>query len=321
MRLKIHGFHDGHACGYYRLMIPLEVLSRQGHDVTTSYGWDDAAYDATVVVGQRVSRAEALGQWRRLRPGRRLVFETDDDVWSIDPSNYAAHLAHDASTLDAIEQAIAISHMVTVSTEPLAEVARKFHDNVVVLPNHIEPALLEMQRPRRERVTVGYAGGDSHVRDLGMVASELTRFFSRNPHVDFHTIGTDYRGVLGLPGRFTLWSADIFDYYRTIDFDIGIAPLVSSVFNESKSHIKALEYAALGIPTVASDEPPYRDFVIDGVTGYLVKSQHEWGSRLYALANDADMREEMGAAAKEVARKWTVDRGAQLWLDAYQSLL
>ena len=66
---------------------------------------------------------------------------------------------------------------------------------------------------------------------------------------------------------------------------------------------------------------PYRDFVIDGVTGYLVRHEHEWFKRLRELANDAAMREEMGAKAKENARSWTIDHGWKLWAAAYEGLL
>lgn len=318
--MKVWGFHDGHACGYYRVLLPFDALNAAGHDTGVSWGWDDQAEQAPIVVGQRVSKTDALPIWRRLRARHKLVFETDDDVWSIDPTNLGAYAAHGLSTLDATEQAVRVAHMVTVSTEPLAEVLRKHHDNVVVLPNHIDGALLELERPRRDRVTVGWAGGDSHLRDMAVLASHLRRFLGRNPHVEFHNLGTDFRGVLKIPGRFTGWQANIWDYYRTIDFDIGVAPLADLPFNRSKSAIKALEYAALGIPVVASDSEPYRPFVLDGTTGFLVRKEHEWGRRLYELANDEAMRTEMGAKAKAHAATWTIQNGWPLWQAAYEQL-
>lgn len=314
------GFHDGHACGAYRILAPFAEMDAAGHRVATHCGWTEEARDYHVIVGQRISRMHALPIWRRLRLKHRLVYETDDDLWSIDPTNFEAISGHTLDVIDATEQAIAAAHLVTVSTEPLAEVLRKFHDNVVVLPNHIDAELLKVERPRRDRVTVGWAGGGSHLRDIAMVAPRLRRFFERNPRVDFHTIGTDYRVAMRLPGRHTDWNPDIAAYYRTIDFDIGLAPLVDSVFNRSKSAIKALEYAALGIPVIASDLEPYRAFVQDGVTGYLVRDDHEWTKRLFELANDAAMREEMGAAAKRAAAGWTIQDGYRRWVDAYRSL-
>jgi glycosyltransferase involved in cell wall biosynthesis len=307
--------------GQYRILLPFDAMAANGHDMGTSCGWDDRAREYPIIVGQRVGKMEALPLWRRLRPNHRLVYETDDDVWSIDPSNMGAYLAHTSVTLDATEQAIATAHMVTVSTEPLAAVLRKHHDNVHVLPNHIDGRLLDVQRPRRDKLTVGWAGGDSHLRDLAMVAPHLRRFLSRNPHAEFHNIGTDFTRVCAIPGRVTPWQASMWDYYRVIDFDVGLAPLVDTTFNASKSAIKALEYSALGIPVIASDVEPYRAFVLDGVTGFLVRHEHEWGARLYELTTDVALREQMGHNAKELAARHTIQTGWRLWRDAYQTLI
>lgn len=307
--------------GYYRLLLPLREMEAAGHQVDANHGYHDRCEAHRIIVGQRVGKPEALPIWRRLAAKHKLVYETDDDVFTIDSWNVGAHMAHTPEVIDSVEFAAAAAHMVTVSTEPLAEVMRRYNDNVVVLPNHIDGALLGIERPRRDRVTVGWAGGDSHLRDFEMVAPELRRFLGRNPDVDFHNIGTNYLKPMKLPGRHTPWVADIFDYYRAIDFDIGIAPLADMAFNRSKSHIKALEYAALGIPVIASDVEPYRDFVVDGVTGWLVRHEHEWGKRLYELSHDAAMRNEMGAAAKKRARGWTIQDGWTKWADAYRTLM
>lgn len=319
--LSVFGFHDGHACGYYRVLMPFVQLDANGHKVAVNHGFHEACADYRIIVGQRVGKPEALPIWRRLAARHRLVYETDDDVFTIDPSNSMAYLTHSPEIIDAVEFAASAAHMVTVSTEPLAEVMRRYNDNVVVLPNHIDAALLDIERPRRDRVAVGWAGGDSHIRDFDLIAAQLRRFLERNPAVDFHNIGTSYLRPFKLPGRHTDWSADVFDFYRSIDFDIGLAPLADTVFNRSKSHNKALEYGALGIPTIASDSEPYRDFVVDGVTGWLVRQPHEWGKRLYELANDADMRAEMGAAAKARAAEWTIQAGWTRWEAAYRSLM
>lgn len=318
--MKIFGFHDGHACGRYRILLPFDQLDRGGHDVDVNHGYHERCEDYRIIVGQRVGKPEALPIWRRMKARHALVYETDDDVFTIDPTNAAAYLTHSAEVIDAVEFAATAADMVTVSTEPLAAVMRRFNDNVVVLPNHIEAALLDVARPHRERVTVGWAGGDSHLVDFAAAADQLRRFLNRNPHVDFHNIGTSYLRVVNLPGRHTAWSPDMWDYYRSIDFDIGIAPLADTVFNRSKSAIKAMEYAALGIPVIASDVEPYRNFVIDGVTGYLIRRDHEWAARLRELVNDEPMRTEMGAKAKEQAANWTIEKGWRLWETAYGSL-
>lgn len=319
--MKVFAYEDGTACGYYRIRLPFDAMKSHGLDA--SYATLGEAPPGSIIVGQRVGSPGLSVPWLKLWRDHRIVWETDDDLWAVNALNRRAVRHFTPEVLDALEQVARIAHMVTVSTEPLADVMRRFNDHVVVLPNHVDDRLLDIERPRRDRVTVGWAGGDSHHVDWLHVAPTVRRFIARNPSVDLHTIGANYQIAARIPkaqSRHTGWSANLFDYYRSIDFDIGIAPLAPIEFNRSKSHIKALEYAALGIPVIASDREPYRDFVVDGVTGFLVRHPHEWERRLRDLVNDEAMRTEMGAAAKRRAHQFAIGKGWSLWADAYRSL-
>ncbi len=326
--MRIHIFHDNAACAKIRLLMQAEQLRLHGHQVTASFGWseddtqNDDARAAEILVGQRLSRLSGAALWRRLSLGRKLVYELDDDFWHIDPSNLGAYLTHDLSAQFAMETIIQQSDLVTVSTEPLAEIVRAHNPNVVVLPNHIDGRMLDLVRPRREgKIVVGWAGGDSHVRDLALVIPTLRRLLNQNPEVELHTIGADFLSLFKIPGRHTPWQENLFDLYRAMDFDIAIAPLTNTTFNVSKSGIKALEAMALSVPVVASDLEPYRGIVEDGVTGFLVRERHKWIGRLRDLVNDKALREAMGRAGKLAASEMTIQRGWKLWEGAYASLL
>lgn len=335
--MKIHAFHDGAACGKIRICMPGELLRDEGgHQVTMSHGWtngmrltkeetadyrNENALTAELLVAQRIARMDGTALWRRLKPGRKLVYEIDDDLWNIDPSNLGAYLKHDAAAKDASEMAIMASDLVTVSTEPLAEVVRKYNSNVAVLPNCIHGQILEMTRTRREKVVVGWAGGDSHLRDLALIMPTLKRLGHQNSNVEFHTIGADFLSLFKVKGRHTPWQANLLDLYHAMDFDVALAPLTDTVFNRSKSGIKAMEAMALGIPVIASDLEPYRGIVVHGVTGFLVSQRHQWMGYLRELTGDSDLREKMGQAGREAARSMTIQAGWKRWEDAYTGVL
>lgn len=320
--MRIFGFHDQSGCGQYRVIMPLHALERHGHEIKLQLGGTgEAAQGFQVVIGQRMDKHDALPIWRRLKAASRLVYEIDDDVFSVDTVNWMAHRVYSkALPQDTVIHAAEVADLVTVTTEPLAEVMRQFNPNVAVLPNHVPTEILELERPRRDKLVVGWAGGASHAADIAMIAAQVRRFLDRTPS-ELHLIGTDYSETFRRPARFTKWDPDLMAYYRNVDFDIGLCPLTGTKFDASKSHIKALECAALGIPVIASDVEAYRDFVIDGVTGFLVKREHEWFKRLTELANDPDLRESMGAKAKEHAAAWTIEKGWNLWEQAYRGLL
>ena len=320
--------HDHSGCGYYRIRLPMEQLAKHGHDVKTAVGYDVVPSDAAqwpLIVGQRVDKHAALPAWRRFRARSKLVYEIDDDVFNVEQYNWQAYGVYSRGEVqDAVAHAAEVANLVTVTCQPLAEVMQKHSENVVILPNFIPEFAIDLPRPRRERPVAGWGGGASHGRDIGLIAQPLRRFLDRHPEWDARLMGTDYRPTIKHPRcGFTPWvdiTKDDRAYYRAIDFDIGLAPLVPSVFSQSKSYIKALEYAARGIPVIASDVAPYRDFVLHGVTGFLVKRDHEWLKYLEELTDPA-LRQEMGDKAREHARGYTIEANWQRWADAYGGLL
>lgn len=325
--MKIKGFarqFDGG--GYYRIRLPLDELAQHGHETS----WEAARSDigaggADIVVGQLIGGmnypAVIHSWWRKLFKDAKLVYELDDNPFAVECHNPAVLAYGSKVAQDSIAHCIEIAALVTASTEPLAQEMRKYNPNVVVLKNRIDEQLLTMERPKREKLTIGWAGGASHREDLKICAHSLRKTLDHHPDVEAHFIGPDFTDLIRRPMRHTPWCQTTTDYYKLIDFDIGLAPLLPSVFTRSKSHIKALEYAALGIPVLASDVEPYRDFVIDGVTGWLVRYDHEWAKRLRELINDHAMREEMGRNAKKLAADWTIQTGWREWESAYSSVL
>lgn len=329
----LHGIHDSQSpqdpipsgCGYYRVTLPLDQLEKHGWKITYQAGTPPPySAQADILLGQRLDRGDVLGVWRRLSLRHKLAYEIDDDIFRIDPVNWLAYRVYaQGDVQDAVAHCMEVASLVTTTTEPLAEVLREFNDNVVVLPNFVPEAMLSMERPRRDKLTIGWTGGASHGYDVRVCAPAVRAFLDWDcKNAQLHVQGTDFRGTFGhLNARHTAWARRPQDYYGLLDFDIGLAPLADTGFNRSKSYIKALEYAALGIPVIATDMEPYRDFIIDGVTGFLVRKEKEWRDRLKLLAGDADFREAMGAKAREHARNYTIEGNWQLWDQAYRSLL
>lgn len=319
--------------GYYRIRQPLDELANHGHETSCEMSRSDVKADGVdIMVGQFIgghgiqldsSITDVVlvhRWWRRLVRECKLVYELDDDPFEVEPHNPYYSYYMNPVAFDSIRHCIEVAHLVTVSTPALADRMRVYNPNIVVLQNRVDESLLTMQRPVRDKVTIGWAGSLSHLDDIKECAHGLRKTLDHND-VEAHFIGSDFRSLINRPIRFTDWCSKTTDYYELIDFDIGLAPLRSTRFVETKSHIKALEYAALGIPVIASEAAPYRDFVIDGVTGFLVRHEHEWGVRLRELVNDEAMRQEMGVKARELASQWTIQQGWSEWESAYEGIL
>lgn len=335
--MRIFAGHDGGSgCAWYRVFLPMEQLQAHGYDVTMASA-DTEKHRGSgitarsmeghdVIVAQRFNKPTGVHVYREARtPYNRLVYELDDDIFSVQPDNFQAyHFWQRADIIDAAIHAMEISDVVTCSTEPLAEVLREHNPNVVVIPNHIPGWVCDAERNRRARPSVGWAGAASHGADVGLIASPVRRFLKRFPGWDLRLNGTDYRPTFKVErAHFAKWVPVVDEpekFYLSPDWDIGLAPVVANTFNASKSCLKALEYGALGIPTIASDFHPYRDYIKHGETGFLVKRDHEWLSYMSELASDDGLREKMGAAAREQARQFTIENGWTRWAQVYEGL-
>ena len=311
--------------GYHRFYLPFQHLRANSRHIYglpapgTKVPNPTAAdmEDIDVLVMQRPAFQHGSRQFDRLAGHVSLVLETDDDMLTVESSNLG-HFAADPRARESVEYCLRRADLVTVSTPYLANLYEPFSSSIRVLPNYVKAGLLDMPRKRRERVTVGWQGGTSHLIDLCAVQDPLREVLDAHPEVDMHWIGWDMSPLVRRPCRFTPWHDDVGDYYKAVDFDIAIAPLADVPFNRAKSHLKALDAAARGIPIIATDMEPYRDFVRDGETGYLVSSEGEWVKRLTDLIHDEAAREEMGAAAYEVAKAYTMQGNWRKWEQCYE---
>jgi glycosyltransferase involved in cell wall biosynthesis len=292
------------------------------------------ADDVDVVVSQRASEYRGLGLWRRWgsTPWRRTVYENDDDVFSITPENSAAYEAHKEGTevREAVLRYCTTANLVTTTSPHLGDRFREMLGSrvpVEVLPNYVPGWVLDVPRDTPDRrLRIGWAGGGSHARDIHTATPSVRRFMKRFPEWDLYVNGVDYRDKFKCPPdrSFHVPWIHVTDepevYYRAIDFDIGICPLLSTQFSRSKSWVKALEYFSRGIPVVASDVEPYRRFIDHGVNGFLCRTDHEWLKYLSLLGSDEELRVTMGEAAKAKARENTIETHYAEWVNAYRML-
>lgn len=106
---------------------------------------------------------------------------------------------------------------------------------------------------------------------------------------------------------------------------LSVAPLRACSRNVEQgcAPLKVLESLAAGVPVVASDLPPVREIVTDGVEGRLVAPDRpaELARAIRVLLHFPAVRARMAAAARERAsRDFTWDRSLALLRGVYRSL-
>ena len=96
--------------------------------------------------------------------------------------------------------------------------------------------------------------------------------------------------------------------------DIGILPYATSPYNEERFPIKVLEYAACGLPIVATDTQVHKELLDSKFTLFYVEDNPDsLGNAILKLTNDEFLYDSMVHAAQDFASKFKYDfRARQL---------
>lgn len=328
---------DESGCGTYRCKLPAQALQTRGH--TTTYStimpaeYQDNQNLVDIIIAQRTCNPAASTWWQKTarkedRP--LLVFEVDDDLWHVDPSNRHAYAWYGQPGIQqALVENIRVADAVTVTTEPLADVVSQWNDSVHVVPNQVPAWMLDHQRPvDTDLVTIGWRGSDTHSRDFGELAKPLRRFLqhpTNRDRVEFHAMGANYTARVATRHgrtRWTGWHPDVDDFLRGIDFDVAVIPLRDSVFNASKSELALLEMSALGIPAVVSPVGPYARMAGQVPGLRLAATAGAWEQHLADLTDETPgQRAQTASRLRAWAASRTYEGNAWRWEHTYQAAL
>lgn len=293
-QLRLFGWHaDYSGCYYYRTKWPMEQMRDRGHDVrmgTTSRASDNGYMH----ILQRSTNIEAARKLYAIHErGVPWMYDVDDAIWALTPDNPGAEHFWKPEVQRIIQWTMEAAPMVTVSTEPLAEMVRERyrrhagHDDatVIVIPNSLPERLSKPLPGEREHV-VFWRGSPTHSKDIEVIRPAMRAAEKAGARVVL--AGADYRRELGLSNAEMLgWVNNTEDYIekvRELRPTIQLIPLMPNEFNRAKSQVALLEARAVGAIPMVADFEPYQPWVTDGVDGFLLRrNEWAWKKRLEEL--------------------------------------
>jgi glycosyltransferase involved in cell wall biosynthesis len=317
-------------CHWYRIREPLRGLAGLGHSTEFGAHLDEQVVSRNETILTHILHNEdGLTAWRLLAGEKqhRLVYDIDDNIWSYEEgTEHAAYWTRERQEL--AEECIRLSHLVTTPSRVIGDMIAyrlNLNTNVAVLPNYVPAWMLHLPRTPPDTFTVSYQGAPQriHQSDLDTIQVELFEFMRLCPDARLKFYGQPAPLEGGGPFNdridFVPWSPDVPEYYRSLAHTtIGIGPLRRSPFTAAKSGLRAVEFAALGIPAVLSDAPPYRGTVAHRETGYLVSNPRDWRKYLIKLYRSNDLVTRLGTQARRLAAGWTTEANAWQWEHAYE---
>jgi glycosyltransferase involved in cell wall biosynthesis len=308
------------ANAYYRAIYPVKAMERRGHQIVAPPDGQGA------VDPHRLLGCDVVHIYRRcdeptrrvlaelVRNGTPLTYDNDDDFTAVPKE------APEYRKLGGLEgqrgfarsvRAAKLASVFTTTNERLAEKYRRAGvERTEAIGNYLAPEALR-PRHRHDDVVIGWVAGGEHRADVARIpiAGALERLIADHHNVRVECIGVDLR----LPERYR-HDAEL--HFRELPdriggFDIGIAPLADIPMNRMRSDIKLKEYAASGVPWLASPVGPYVGMG-EGQGGRLV-SDDGWFEALDELVTNELERERLAGNAAAWARSQTIEAVADRW--------
>ena len=226
-----------------------------------------------------------------------IVFDFDDAVFVSyrSPSNgYLSYLKFASKT----KTICRIASHVMVGNPYLAEYARQVNDRVTVIPTTIDTEKYRVPQ-RTERTgppVIGWTGSYSTVQHLDTLRGALTKLAERESF-RLRVIGTPTYELPGVEVEAMKWHADT-ELEDLSAIDIGMMPLPEDRWSKGKCGLKALQFMALGIPTVCSPVGVNTDIIQDDENGFIAGTEDEWVEKLTRLLRSAELRQRLGQAGR-----------------------
>jgi len=314
----------------YRSVVPMQALAHRGHQVHVEER--DSIRDPAGLLDFEAIHVMRICHPLMVRLARQLQRRGVAVVW--DNDDYRVALLEEAAKAPGQEGMAAqrffasmrtmarTADAVTTPSESLAHLhATDSSREVRILPNLLPPTF---RRPERvmphSGVHIGWVAMPAHGENYEAlrIRETLAHLLARHAHLSITGVGLDlelrsnrYAHVPGTP-------------YGTLSerlphFDFAIAPLPDTAVNQARSDVKLKEYAAAGVPWLASPVGPYRGFG-EQEGGRLV-ADDGWLAAIEDLMHDADGRRVLSQRGMRWAAGETIEAHVDLWERTFEDAI
>lgn len=270
-------------------------------------------YDMVIVHREAIPFGPPFVEWILSFRSKKLCFDFDDAVWLSSGGLIKGFLKCAWKT----HLICGWSDIVFAGNSFLASFAQKFCSSTIVVPTTVDLNRY-VKLPHQKQspsVVIGWTGTsttliywESLLPLLRQIAAEYdVRFLiicDVEPRVELNNL--EYRR----------WNQST-EMQDLSCMDIGIMPLPDDEWTRGKCGFKAIQYMALGIPTIASGVGANLDIIENRKSGLLAHTSEDWLKGLGQLIQEPEMRALYGAAGYQRVRSfYSNDRAATLIADA-----
>lgn len=333
--LPISGPHG--ASSRYRLFQYLPFLDEAGMKYLVHLpqdkpgrGWRRlaAAWNERSHVDRLALLSRAILLQKRLPPdswvvkianGKPLIFDFDDAIFTSPKSDWSGWTRR--RTEKRLRTILEHAQTVIAGNRYLAEYARQFASNVLILPTVVDHRKYPARaHGEKKEITIGWIGHSVNHPYLAAIMPLLGKLAGRQRIRLLVVSDRDFAST-EVPIENRRWSEQT-EIPDILTMDIGIMPMPDDAWSRGKCGFKAIQYMAAGVPVVCSAVGANLDIVRHEQDGYCVRSPSEWLDALEQLCSDAALRQRLGAAGRQrVATSFSLMVTAPSFLQVIRSHL
>jgi glycosyltransferase involved in cell wall biosynthesis len=320
-------------CAWYRMVLPSRELTKWGwesvvgmpvasqDEIGVAHG--DGGYfgfDVTVLKLLMNRPVPALIRSMQAK-GVHVVIDVDDFHYGLHEENIAYATTDPHRNPDSnrayYEAGIRAADTVTVSTAFLADFYSRRVRDVRLVRNGVDTDRFSPVEQGEDPV-FGWVGATMWRSGDIEILREWLPGFVKDHGVKVHHAGhipgdSRHFGVrAGVPRVSTTPMCLITDYPKLLTMQVGLVPLNRIPFSEAKSYLKGLEYAAAGIPFIATPTEEYRNLYSFGI-GRLAETPEEWRDHATELLDVNVRREEAERQMRIVREKFDISVKGEEW--------
>jgi len=222
---------------------------------------------------------------------RKLIYDFDDAIMYSVKNPERNSWSH----FIPFRRSAGLADMIIAGNSYLAQHARRFNPNVVVLPTGLDVNAYKVPaNPENDgKIRLVWIGSRSTLKYLAEIKPALEQIGSRFNNAILRIVCDDFFDLKNMDVEKYQWSLE----KQAVDLaasHIGLAPLPDNRFTRGKCGFKILQYEAASLPVVASPVGVNSEYVRDNVTGLFAISIQEWIEKITQLIMNPQLRKQMG---------------------------
>jgi L-malate glycosyltransferase len=263
-------------------------------------------------------------EWLYCKISRKVIYDIDDLVYlpdiKSDVNTLISGIKGKNKPLFLMRHA---DHVITC-TPYLDNIVRQYNTHTTDISSTINTDVYHPKNDysiRASKVVLGWSGSISTVKHFRVLEPVLRKL--REEGIDFKLVvmGDEQYRAEGIDVEALPWK-ESHEVAVISRFDIGLYPLPDEQWVYGKSGLKALQYMALGVPTIATAIGTNFRIIENNVNGFLANNEEEWLNYLKLLIRDEATRRRIGQKGAEILeQKFSVNANRERYLEIIRSVV